>query len=611
MQYHERTNGHRTDEQFGKKKASQSCSHPIKYIVITGGTISGVGKGVSVCGLGSVLASFNLKVTAIKIDPYLNRDAGTMSPYEHGEVFVLEDGGEVDLDLGNYERSFGATLTSRHNVTTGKIFNLVFNEERGGEYLGETVQMVPHVTDAVQRWISEVSRIPIDDSSSHPDVCLIEVGGTVGDIESAIYLEAIQQFAMTVGRENFCLCHVAYVPVIGRMEEQKTKPTQHSTKELCRVGLKPDFILCRCKNALVESARRKISIFTQVEFEKVISLHDVDSMYEVPLLMDKQHLGELMVERLRIPLRPKKFSVTAPCVISPFADLRHLVTRLRNCKMSVKIGLVGKYTGLPDTYLSVIKALEHAAVEAEVKLDILWIESANLEESSRCDEAGEQTFQQAWETLRKADAVVCPGGFGDRGIFGKALSSHHCRVNKKPYLGICLGMQTAVIDFARDVLKLEGANSEEFDATTNYPVVISMPEHVDGPKGGSMRLGKRTTYLKPTCLTYKLYNQQLHIEERHRHRYEVNPKYIPLFEENGLQFVGHDINEERMEVAELDNHPYFVCVQYHPEFLSRPLRPSPVFLGLVLAAIGKLEKRLEDNNQCLRSGYVYECEQFT
>ncbi|CEM19696.1 unnamed protein product [Vitrella brassicaformis CCMP3155] len=567
---------------------------PVKYLVITGGTLSGLGKGTTISSLGVVLKSLGLRVTSIKIDPYLNIDAGTMSPYEHGEVYVLEDGGEVDLDLGNYERFLDITLTREHNITTGKIYQQVIEKERKGEYLGKTVQVVPHVTDAIQEWIERIAHLPVDRKKGPPDICLIEVGGTVGDIESSVYLEALQQFSFKVGLDNFCLCQVGFVPVMGVVGEQKTKPTQHSVRELRQAGLKPDFIFCRSEAPLGEAARHKIALFGQCPKDHVISVHDVSNIYHVPLMLEQQHVGPLICDRLHLHPRP----------LSPLAKNRHLMVpynlanwakmaqRVDAIEETVTIGVVGKYTGLSDSYLSVIKALNHAATEAGLKVDICWIESTDLEPQMQHECADK--YDEAWRKIQAVEGVLCPGGFGDRGIEGKALSARFCRQNGKPYLGICLGLQTAVIEFAREVLQMDNANSEEFDKDTTQKVVVFMPEVSQTHMGGTMRLGTRPTIIKdPSSLAFKLYDHQHTIHERHRHRYEVNPAMVAALESKGFIFTGHDQDGQRMEIGEIPDHPYFVCTQFHPEFKSRPMSPSPVFLGLILAAKGRLTERLE------------------
>lgn len=578
--------------------ASEAAGLGMKFLVVTGGTMSGLGKGTTISSIGVVLRAHGVRISAIKIDPYLNVDAGTMSPYEHGECYVLDDGAEVDLDLGNYERFLGATLCGEHNMTSGKIYQKVINGEREGIYLGKTVQMVPHVTDAIQRWILTVASRPVDANRLPPDVCLIEVGGTVGDIESAVYLEAIQQLSRKVGLHNFCLAHVSYVPFLG---EQKTKPTQHGVKELRGAGLTPDFLFCRSEQPLCEAARQKVSLFAQVQPEHVFSVHNCDNIYKVPLLLEDQGLSARLIKRLGLDTKELSNRDTSAVSLSGWkmmAERLHMASP--GAPNSVCIGIVGKYTGLTDSYLSVLKALEHAAMEAGLGLAVKWIESSSLE-----DEKG-AGYAEAWEALKSVDGVVCPGGFGDRGIWGKALSAGHCRETGKPYLGICLGMQTAVIEIARTLLGLADADSEEFNPNTAHPVVISMPEHTSGGKGGSMRLGRRATIIRDkNSLTASLYDGEPVVDERHRHRYEVNPHYVQQVESKGLKFVGQDERGQRMEIAELQNHPFFICTQYHPEFMSRPLRPSPLFLGLILAAAGMLKDRLKQSGGFLRPGSVY------
>eukprot|EP00921_Rhytidocystis_pertsovi_P016020 GHVQ01025332.1.p1 GENE.GHVQ01025332.1~~GHVQ01025332.1.p1 ORF type:complete len:670 (+),score=61.44 GHVQ01025332.1:143-2152(+) len=574
----------------------------MKYLVVTGGTMSGLGKGTTISSLGVVLKNCGLNVTAMKIDPYLNVDAGTMSPYEHGEVYVLEDGGEVDLDLGNYERFLNITLTKDHNLTSGKVYQSVISRERRGCYLGKTVQMVPHVTTEIQSWIRRVSRLTVSRKRVSPDVCLIEVGGTVGDIESSVYLEALQQFRSSVGESNFCLCHVSYVPIMGVVGEQKTKPTQTSVKELRQAGLKPDFIFCRCEAELTTGTREKIAMFSQVPAKHVISVHDVSNIYRVPLLIEAQNVGALITKRLSVSLRPPSPMAGGRVYNCPsnLKNWRRLAEREDETKAEcVGIGIVGKYTGLAS--------LQHAAIEAGLHLKVMWIESSDLEEQTRqSGPEGAAKYEAAWAKLHAAQGIVCPGGFGDRGIEGKAASAGYCRKVKKPYLGICLGMQTAVIDFARDVLGLEGANSEEFDPDSPHKVIVSMPEHDVEHKGGTMRLGKRPTFIRNSeSLAYKLYDHQEQVDERHRHRYEVNPEFVSRFEASGLLFVGSDQTKQRMEIAELRGHPYFMCVQFHPEFQSRPMSPAPTFLGLVLASVGKLSERLQRKGGFLFAGSAY------
>ncbi|ACI64907.1 CTP synthase [Thalassiosira pseudonana CCMP1335] len=551
----------------------------MKYIVVTGGVVSGLGKGVTISSMGRMLQGCGLRVTSIKIDPYLNVDAGTMSPFEHGECFVLNDGGETDLDLGNYERFLSISLTSDHNITTGKIYRKVISKERRGDYLGKTVQVVPHITDEIQSWIEEVAQIPVDDQGNLADICLIEVGGTVGDIESSVFLEALRQFQFRVGPSNFCLTFVSLVPIMG--EEQKTKPTQHGVRDLRSVGLSPTVIFCRCKEVLEESTKIKIASFCHVGgSEAVLSVHDVSNVYHVPLLLMEQKLHRILAEK----------SMT---------DWARMAFKLDGFEEEVKIVIVGKYTGLQDSYLSVIKSLKHASMAVERKLDLIWVEAAHLENDFE-DETmgGELEYNEAWDKMKSADGVVVPGGFGTRGFLGKILAAKYCRENAKPYLGVCLGFQAMVVEYSRNILKWEDANSTEFDEKTTNPVVFFMPEIDKDNMGGTMRLGSRNTkFTHPThddgspSISKIMYGGSDTVSERHRHRYEVNPERVDTIHEAGLKFVGRDETGTRMEIAELprSQHPYYVGCQYHPEFKSRPLNPSPPFHGLLLAACGMLD----------------------
>ena len=565
--------------------------------------MSGLGKGTAISSLGVVLKAHGYRVTSIKIDPYLNIDAGTMSPFEHGEVYVLEDGGEADLDLGNYERFLDVTLTTRHNITSGKIYDQVIKRERAGDYLGKTVQMVPHVTDAVQSWILDVASMPVDGKPGSPDICLIELGGTVGDIESAVYLEALQQLQYKVGPENFCNIHVGMVPVMGVVGEQKTKPCQHSVKLLREAGIKPDFLFCRADCPLEDATRSKLALFCQTPPTHVMSLHDVSNIYRVPLLLHEQRAGELVLSRLGL-------NIQGPTASIPMSQWEAMAARWdavntqSECAADVKIGIVGKYNGLSDSYLSVIKGLQHAALEASVKMKIIWIDASGLEPNTK--ERDLAAYNKAWEDLKSVDGVLVPGGFGDRGVAGKVLAGSFCRQNNVPYFGICLGLQTAVISFARDELGYPDANSAEFDPSSNHPVVMFMPEQNGLQMGGTMRLGNRVTIIKDTeSLAFKLYGKKPVVYERHRHRYEVNPQYVASMEAKGFKFSGHDDRGQRMEIAEIPSHRFYVASQFHPEFTSRPLRPNPLFLGFVLAAGGLLENRLEKDGGCLVPGSAW------
>ena len=543
----------------------------MKYVVVSGGVLSGLGKGVTASSIGVLLKSAGLRVTSIKIDPYLNSDAGTMSPFEHGEVFVLDDGGEVDLDLGNYERFLDINLGKNNNLTTGKIYSKVIEAERRGDYLGKTVQVIPHVTDAVQEWIEDVAHQPADGSGEIPDACIIELGGTVGDIESSPYIEALRQFQFRVGRENVTFVHVSLVPVMGPVGEQKTKPTQHTVKELRGLGITPDILVCRSTSPLSVETREKLAAFCHVSPQAVMSTHDVPNIYHVPLMLQEQGLCEILgVDHRATDL---------------LKDWKTMAHRLDTLTEAVHIGMVGKYTNLSDAYLSVIKSLQHAAMAVDRKLVIDWIEASHLES----DWGNEEEKKSAWDLLKKADGVLVPGGFGDRGVEGKIAAAQYARTTQTPYLGICLGLQVATIEFCRNVLNLEGANSTEFDENAPTAAVVFMPEISKTHLGGTMRLGTRPTLWQvDECKIRTLYGEGEAVDERHRHRYEVNPDLIERIEAEGLVFVGKDETGQRCEIFELTNHPYYVGVQYHPEFKSRPGRPSPPFLGLLKASTGQL-----------------------
>ncbi|XP_065847848.1 uncharacterized protein [Euphorbia lathyris] len=551
----------------------------MKYVVVSGGVVSGLGKGVTASSIGLLLKACGLRVTSIKIDPYLNTDAGTMSPFEHGEVFVLDDGGEVDLDLGNYERFLDIKLTKDNNITTGKIYQAVIDKERRGDYLGKTVQVVPHVTDAIQEWIERVAMIPVDGFSTSADVCVIELGGTIGDIESMPFIEALGQFSYRVGAGNFCLIHVSLVPVLNVVGEQKTKPTQHSVRGLRGLGLTPHILACRSTTALDESVKLKLSQFCHVPADNIITLYDVPNIWRVPILLrdQKAHVAILRVLNLQ-------GTATEPM-------LKEWTSRAEICDMlheQVRIAMVGKYTGLSDSYLSVMKALLHAAVGCRKKLVVDWVPACDLEDGM--SKENPDAYKLAWKLLKAADGILVPGGFGDRGVQGKILAAKYARENRVPYLGICLGMQTAVIEFARSVLGLQDANSTEFDPNTKNPCVIFMPEGSKTHMGGTMRLGSRRTFFQVMdCKSAKLYGNKSFIEERHRHRYEVNPDMVSRLEDVGLSFTGKDETGQRMEIIELPNHPYYIGAQFHPEFKSRPGKPSPLFSGLIAAACGQLD----------------------
>ena len=567
--------------------AAAAPQRQMKYIVVTGGVVSGLGKGITISSIGRLLKANGLRVTSIKIDPYLNTDAGTMSPFEHGETFVLDDGGETDLDLGNYERFLDLALTRDHNITTGKVYAKVIERERKGDYLGKTVQVVPHVTNEIQEWIEKVARVPTDGRPGAPDVCLVEVGGTVGDIESAVFLEALRQFQFQVKRENFCLVHVSLVPCLGVVGEQKTKPTQHGVKELRGLGLSPDVIVCRGESELEEATRKKLGIFCHVDPSRVLSVHDVPNIYHVPLMLEKQGMDEILRNRLEL---------TRDCGMAAqregrcdLAAWRAMAESIETFTEAVTIALVGKYTNLQDAYLSVYKALKHSSIECGRRLDLEYVDSEKLE-------PGAEGGEEAWEKVKNADGVVVPGGFGVRGVEGMIACAKFCREQKKPYLGVCLGMQVAVVEYARHKLGWAGAHSTEFDKECEKPTVIFMPEALGekGELGGTMRLGARDTILHEDAWTKRgeasiaslVYRGAAAVPERHRHRYEVNPDVVPELEKAGLRFVGKDDTNTRMEIVELPRsaHPFYFAAQFHPEFKSRPQNPSPPFFGFVLAA---------------------------
>ncbi|XP_058101065.1 uncharacterized protein LOC131245549 isoform X1 [Magnolia sinica] len=556
----------------------------MKYVLVTGGVVSGLGKGVTASSIGVVLKACGLRVTSIKIDPYLNTDAGTMSPFEHGEVFVLDDGGEVDLDLGNYERFLDIKLTRDNNITTGKIYQSVLDKERRGDYLGKTVQVVPHITDAIQEWIERVAMIPVDGKEGPADICVIELGGTIGDIESMPFIEALGQFSYRVGAGNFCLVHVSLVPVLNVVGEQKTKPTQHSVRGLRGLGLTPNILACRSTMALEENVKEKLSQFCHVPSANIITLYDVSNIWHIPLLLRDQKAHEAILKVLNLT------------GVNRYPMLEEWTRRAKTCDMlrnPVRIAMVGKYTGLSDSYLSVLKALLHASIACCRKLVVEWVPAADLEDTTAKESP--DVYEAAWNLLKGADGVLVPGGFGDRGVQGKILAAKYARENRIPFFGICLGLQIAVIEYARSVLGLHDANSTEFNPNTKNPCVVFMPEGSKTHMGATMRLGSRRTYFQVTdCKSAKLYGNVKYVDERHRHRYEVNPDMVSELEAAGLSFVGKDESGQRMEILELPSHPYFVGVQFHPEFKSRPGKPSALFLGFIAAACGQLEAVMQN-----------------
>ncbi|KAF5006768.1 hypothetical protein FDECE_6890 [Fusarium decemcellulare] len=560
----------------------------MKYVLVSGGVISGIGKGIIASSSGLLLKTNGLKVT---IDPYLNQDAGTLGPLEHGECFVLKDGGESDLDLGNYERYLGLNLTKESNITTGKIYKAVLERERKGDYLGRTVQVVPHITDAIQDWIERVAKIPVDDSDEEPDVCIVELGGTVGDIESMPFVEALTQFRHKVGKGNFLNIHVSYVPIIHG--EEKTKPTQHAIKQMRSAGLVPDLIACRCERPLEKATVQKIARSCQVEYEQVITVRDIETIYQVPQLLEEQGLRD----RLREGLMLDDLTLSQPFVLKGqdlWALWKKTVATSPHLEL-VNIALVGKYTALPDSYLSVIKALEHSAMRCNRKVNLVWIDADHLEDAMMQSDSNK--YHTAWSQLTAASGVLVPGGFGSRSNAGLIKAAQWARERKVPYLGICLGMQLAVIEAARNLLGYKNATSEEFDAVAEHRVVIFMPESSKEVLGGTMRLGEKTTYFTPGSEWSKLralYGQSETMDERHRHRYEVNPDYIEELESVGLHFIGKDETGKRMEVVELKDHPFFVGCQAHPEYTSRVTKPAPSFLGFVAASSGCLDQIIKE-----------------
>ncbi|POS86320.1 P-loop containing nucleoside triphosphate hydrolase [Erysiphe pulchra] len=522
-------------------------------------------------------------------------DISELIQARHGEVFVLNDGGEVDLDLGNYERYLNITLTRENNITTGKIYQHVIEQERRGNYLGKTVQVVPHLTDAIQDWIERVSRIPVDETAQCPDICIIELGGTVGDIESAPFIEAMRQLKRRAKRNNFLQIHVSLVPVI--QGEQKTKPTQQAIRDVGRAGLVPDLIACRCDVPLENSIIDKIAMFCQVEPEQVIGVHNVSSTYHVPLLLEKQGLVSTISSILHLNDLTIPDSLLCQGQVT-WDKWRNLIIENDHLREVVKIALVGKYTNLHDSYLSVIKSLEHSAMHCKKKLELSWVDASHLEEQSRSDDPA--SFHKAWHVICTASGIIVPGGFGSRGTDGMIKATEWARTNKIPFLGVCFGMQIAVIEYARNVCGLSSATSMEIDPDCDDPVVIYMPEIDKVNMGGTMRLGLRPTVLQDDTewsRVRKTYGNTNVISERHRHRYEINPKYTEELSVKGMCFVGKDVNGERMEIIELKDHPWFVGVQFHPEYLSKVLSPSPPYLGFIASAAGCFEEIIEKNSQ--------------
>jgi CTP synthase len=526
-----------------------------KYIFVTGGVVSSLGKGITAASLGRLLKCRGLKITMQKLDPYLNVDPGTMNPYQHGEVFVTEDGAETDLDLGHYERFIDENLTKSANVTSGRVYKDVIDRERRGGYLGATVQIIPHITDEIKRSIRALGE------ESKADVVIVEVGGTVGDIEGQPYLEAIRQLRYEMGLGQTLLVHVTLVPYLRKAQELKTKPTQHSVKELGSMGLQPDILVCRSEKPISMEARAKIAMFCNMPSGRVFQNLDADTLYEIPLQLQTEGMDEKACELLGFP--------NLPCDLSAWAEM---VQADKSCRDGVRIALVGKYVELPDAYLSVTEALKHAGIALGKSIDIHWIKAEELNKTN------------VRETLAGAQGILVPGGFGSRGLKGKMEAIRFARENKVPYLGLCLGMQMAVIEYARHVLHLPEADTTEVMVDTPDPIICLMPDQSLNNLGGTMRLGAYACELREGSKAHAAYGVNM-VWERHRHRYEFNNSYLKAFEEAGMQFTGHNPDRDLVEIIELPDHPFFLAVQFHPEFKSRPDRPHPLFRDFLRAAM--------------------------
>lgn len=527
-----------------------------KYVFVTGGVVSGLGKGITAASLGRLLKSRGVNVTIAKLDPYINVDPGTMSPLQHGEVFVTEDGAETDLDLGHYERFMDVNLSRISNVTTGQIYWSIITKERRGEFLGGTVQVIPHVTNEIKDHIKRVAK------TTGAEVVIIEIGGTVGDIESLPFLEAIRQMKGDVGRDACLYVHVTLVPYVGAARELKTKPTQHSVKELRSIGIQPDIIVCRSEEPLSDEIKRKIALFCDIEPEAVIPNCDAETIYEVPLLFEKERLDEIVIKRLGLNAGRRDLM-----------EWRAIVHKIKNPTHAVRVGVVGKYVMLPDAYMSIAESLCHGGVANDARVEVEWISSEEVEERG------------AEAVLGGLDAILVPGGFGTRGVDGKIETARYCRENGIPFFGICLGMQSAVIEFARNVCGLKGANSSEIDPETPHPVVDLMPEQKGIEElGGTMRLGAYQCVLQEGSKAREIYGQDV-VEERHRHRYEINNAYRDVLAQGGMILSGLSPDDRFVEMIELRDHPWFIGCQFHPELKSRPNRPHPLFRGFIKAAL--------------------------
>jgi CTP synthase len=537
-----------------------------KYIFITGGVVSSLGKGIAAASIGALLESRGLSVSLIKVDPYINVDPGTMSPFQHGEVFVTNDGTETDLDLGHYERFVRFQASRKNNFTAGKVYETVIRNERKGNYLGGTVQVIPHITNEIKKRIKE--------GGQNKDIAIVEVGGTVGDIESQPFVEALRQMALELPSSSWAFVHLTLVPFIEASGELKTKPTQHSVKELRSLGISPDVLICRSNQELPKDEKNKIALFCSVPKESVISMHDVETVYSVPILLNKQKVDKAILEKLKITTNNPKLN-----------DWKRVVKAKLHPEKEVNVSFVGKYTELKDSYKSINEALEHAGIKNKVKVNINFVEAENI------------TSKNIGKTLKNADAILVPGGFGERGVEGMILACKYARENNIPYLGICLGMQVAIIEYARNVLNLKGANSTEFNQDTNHPVIGLITEwnDISGKKekrdknsdlGGTMRLGGQLCKLKKNSNSYKMY-KNIEIMERHRHRYEVNPKFKDDMMKKGLDVVGTSIDGKLVEMIEIPKHKWFLACQFHPEFTSNPRDGHPIFNSYIKSTITK------------------------
>lgn len=526
-----------------------------KFIFVTGGVVSSLGKGITAASLGRLLKNRGVKVTIQKFDPYINVDPGTMSPYQHGEVYVTDDGAETDLDLGHYERFIDINLSKYSNITTGKVYSSVIKKERRGDYLGGTVQVIPHITNEIKDRVFQAAK------EGSPDVVITEIGGTVGDIESLPFLEAIRQIKGAAGPENVMYIHCTLIPYLAAAGEMKSKPTQHSVKELRSLGIQPNVIVVRTERPVPEEMKDKIALFCDIDKHAVIEARDADTLYQVPLDLQEQKLDQFVCDYLGMN-----------CKEADMTEWKQLVHLVKNLKHKIRIALVGKYVALPDAYLSVVEALKHSGYKVNADIDLVWVDSEDI------------TVENAQERLKDVDGVLVPGGFGDRGVEGKIAAIQYARENKVPFLGICLGMQLASVEFARNVLGLKGAHSAEFDPSTPYPVIDLLPEQKDVEDfGGTLRLGLYPCKLKEGTRAYQSYTEQV-IYERHRHRYEFNNEYREKMEEKGFTFSGLSPDGRLAEIIELSDHPYFIASQFHPEFISRPTRPQPLFRDFIAAS---------------------------